>query len=280
MDFFQQACKSAGQFCRPIRAIARRFSGDELGLYAAQAAFFITLSAVPLLIVSLSLVRFVVPISFDELLQGICDLTPTGLRDLVAHLVSDAYQKSSATVLSLSSLTALWSASRCVYALRLGLNNIHRIEKRRGYLYNRISALFYTVGILLVLLFSLVVLIFGNKLQFILSQHFPLVADLVDTFLGVRSLPAIAILLIFFLSVYTLLPDAPASARSQLPGAMFCTSGWLFLSLGFSLYVDHFTGRSMYGSLTAVVLAMLWLYLCMYLVLIGAELNVWMRDYS
>lgn len=267
-------------FYHRLRTIVNHCADKELGLYAAQASFFITLSAVPLFIVSLSLFRFVLPISYADFLQGIYQLTPTGTHALLTHLFNDAYRRSSATILSISSLTTLWSASKCVFALRKGLNKIHDIEKRRGYVYDRISSLFYTLALLLVLLFSFVVLIFGNKLQHILSQLFPFLSKFIDIFLGLRSLPAILILMTFFLGIYLLLPDADTTFKQEIPGAMFCTAGWLFLSFAFSFYVDRFTGKSMYGSLTAVVLTMLWLYLCMYLVLIGAELNIWLKDQS
>ena len=257
-----------------ITLISRKFSDDCLGVYAAQAAFFITLSALPLLMLLISLVRFILPMSYEEILSGIYELTPTSLHVLMEYILSEAFRKSSATVLSFSTITMLWSASRCIYALRLGLNNIHHIKKRRGYFYYRISSIFYMLGMFVVVLFSLIVLVFGNKFQGILSTHLPWLARITERLIGLRSIPAILLLTLFFLCIYALLPDRRSSFRSQLPGAMFSTAGWMLLSFGFSFYVDHFSGYSMYGSLAAVTLAMLWIYLCMYLVLIGGELNI------
>lgn len=265
---------------RQLRLIAKRFSEDNLGVYAAQAAFFITLSAVPLLMLLISLIRFALPVSYPELLNGLRKLTPESIHPLLTYLLGDVYQKSSAAILSLSTITMLWSASKCIYSLRLGLNNIHRSEKKRGYLYNRLSSMLYTLAMILIILFSLIILIFGNKLQALLNSHLPWLASVTGKIMGIRSIPAILILLVFFLLLYSLLPDERMSFKSQLPGAMFSTAGWLALSFGFSFYVDYFSGySSMYGSLTAVILSMLWIYFCLYLILIGGELNIWLSEH-
>ena len=64
----------------------------------------------------------------------------------------------------------------------------------------------------------------------------------------------------------------------QLPGAVFAAIGWMVVSWVFSVYVDVFEGFStMYGSLTTIVLIMLWMYFCMYCILIGGEFNVLME---
>ena len=86
-------------------------------------------------------------------------------------------------------------------------------------------------------------------------------------------------LLTFFWDlVYKFLPNrsnrGKTTLRKQLPGAFFTASGWLLLSFFFSVYLDIFTGfTSMYGSFTTIILIMLWLYGCMYIILLGGEIN-------
>ena len=70
-----------------------------------------------------------------------------------------------------------------------------------------------------------------------------------------------------------MLPNRKASIRSQLPGSIMSAVGWALLSFGISVYVDYFNGFSMYGSLTTIVLVMLWLYFGMYILLVAAEVN-------
>jgi membrane protein len=81
--------------------------------------------------------------------------------------------------------------------------------------------------------------------------------------------------LIFFLAIYVVIPNRKTKISKELPGALVCACGWMGFSYAFSYYIDHYSNyTSMYGSLTTIVLFMLWLYFCMYILFIGAEINV------
>ena len=96
-----------------------------------------------------------------------------------------------------------------------------------------------------------------------------------------RALWALMILIIFFLGIYTFVPDKRLKLRDQLPGAVFSTVGWMAFSFAFSLYFSHIGGKNysyMYGSLTAIVLLLLWLYFCMCILFFGAEINYFWKE--
>jgi membrane protein len=82
------------------------------------------------------------------------------------------------------------------------------------------------------------------------------------------------ILLVFFLIIYVVIPNRKTKVMNELPGAMVCAGGWMGFSYAFSYYIDHSNYSSMYGSLTTIVLFMLWMYFCMYILFIGAEINL------
>lgn len=68
--------------------------------------------------------------------------------------------------------------------------------------------------------------------------------------------------------------------KKQLPGALFTACAWQLISFVFSIYLDIFKGfSSMYGSLTTIILLMLWLYMCMYAILLGGEVNALLERY-
>ena len=74
--------------------------------------------------------------------------------------------------------------------------------------------------------------------------------------------------------MYRFVPGHKQGFKKQIPGAIVATLGWYIISWIFSIYLDTFKGFSvMYGSLTTIVLAMMWVYFCMYIILIGAEVN-------
>ena len=85
--------------------------------------------------------------------------------------------------------------------------------------------------------------------------------------------------------VYKFLPNrghgAKTTMRRQLPGAVFTACGWLLISFFFSVYLDIFTGFSnMYGGMTTLILILLWLYVCMYIILLGGEINAILEGYG
>ena len=96
----------------------------------------------------------------------------------------------------------------------------------------------------------------------------------------IRTVVSLLLLIVFFWALYLFVPDRKSRHISvELPGAVMCAAGWMGFSYLFSFYIDHMSDFSaMYGSLTAVVLCMVWLYACMYLLFAGAEFNVIVSD--
>ena len=103
--------------------------------------------------------------------------------------------------------------------------------------------------------------------------------NVADWLIEVRIVITPIVLMIFSLLIYKFLPNRRDKILRQLPGAVFAAIGWMIVSWIFSVYVDVFRGfSSMYGSLTTIVLIMLWMYFCMYSILLGGEVNVLMYD--
>lgn len=119
---------------------------------------------------------------------------------------------------------------------------------------------------------------FGNSLQKLASQYIPLLRHAVDLLAHFRGLIMLVMLIVFFDVIFTALPNKKLTFKSQIPGAAICGVAWYIFSIGVSIYVDYFNGFSMYGSLTTIALIMLWLYFCMYIMMMSAEVNVIFND--
>ena len=132
---------------------------------------------------------------------------------------------------------------------------------------------------ILVIILLLVLSVFGNSLNIFIEEHVPILSKAADWLIQARIFIAPITLVLFTLLTYKFLPNRKDRYMKQLPGAVFAAIGWMVVSWVFSVYVDVFEGFStMYGSLTTIVLIMLWLYFCMYSILIGGEINVMMHD--
>ena len=129
------------------------------------------------------------------------------------------------------------------------------------------------------IILSLVVLVFGNSLHKVAVEYAPILTYVTEIILRLKGIVAIGILAVLFMVLYRFVPNRKVRLFRQAPGALFSAVCWYVFSIVFSLYVEYSPGLiNMYGSLTTIVLVMLWLYFCMYIILIGAEINSYFED--
>lgn len=108
----------------------------------------------------------------------------------------------------------------------------------------------------------------------IVTFYVPELSPVLHWLLSQRFVFSICILVIAFTAIYTWVPQKKLRLLAQLPGALFTSLGWMAISWLFSTYISAFDGFSAYGSLATIVIAMLWMYYCMFILLLGAYLNV------
>ena len=245
-------------------------------LYASHASFFIVLSVFPLLVLLMGLVRYagLEAELVTEMLHGI---VPTALMPATQRLILNTYQSTTGAVVSVSVLTALWSASLGVYGLTTGFNSIYETTEDRGYFYTRLLSVLYTFVFLIVLLLTLVLHVFGTMLmEWLPFQPGPLLGFL-EGVVDLRFFLLLGVQTAVFAGMYTALPNGKHRLRDAFPGAVFSSIGWLVFSDLYSIYVENYASLSnVYGSVYAVALSMLWLYCCVAILFYGGALNHWL----
>lgn len=254
-----------------FRDIGTQMKKHNISAFAASTAFFFFLSLVPMLIVVCTVLPFT-PLTEADLAALITDITPEQIDPLAQGLINDVYRKS-AGILSIAILATIWSAGQGVLALMRGLNAINDVAEKRNYFAIRLVASFYTVVMLLILILSLFVMVFGNQLVDILLHRLPPLQYLVSFLMEFRFLFVWMVLTILFAAVYAYVPDNKLCFKEQIPGACFAAVLWSIFSWGFSLYVGRSGAYSIYGSLSIIVIVMIWMYFCMYIIMVGAYLN-------
>jgi len=248
-------------------------SSHHVGAYAAQTAYFLMLSMIPIILLLLTMIKYT-PVTKADVMTAVIQVFPSSVDSLITSIVNQVYNQSMGVV-PLTIVVTLWSAGKGVLALTTGLNCVYKCNETRNYVILRIRATVYTVMIIMVVIFLLVLAVFGNSLNIFIGRHVPLMAEIADRMLELRSIITPIVMIIFSLIIYKFLPNRKCKFWSQIPGAVFATIGWMIISWIFSVYVDIFTGfSSMYGSLTTIVLIMLWMYFCMYSTLLGGEVNM------
>jgi membrane protein len=253
----------------------KKIRDDHVSAFSAQAAFFTIISFFPFIMFLLSIVPF---FSLEEstILKLVTQIFPNAFNSLIVLVVTEIYHKTnSGTLISVTAITALWSAGKGFLAIMKGLNSVYEIQETRKSIFLRIVSTIYTLVFAIMIIASIILFIFGNRLYLWIETRFPVLQDLALLIISVRTIVGLVILLVFFLIIYIVIPNRKTRMAKELPGALVCAAGWMGFSYAFSYYIDHYSNyASMYGSLTTIVLFMLWMYFCMYILFIGAEINL------
>lgn len=262
---------------KKVTSISEDVTNDHVGAYAAQSAYFFMLCMIPIILLLLTLVQYT-PVTKADVMTAVVQVFPSSVDSMIISIVNQVYNQST-SIIPITILVALWSAGKGVLAMTSGLNCIYKCPETRNYVFLRIRATLYTVLFIVVIILLLVLSVFGNSLNIFVSSHIKILKPLADWLIDKRIIIAPIVLVGFSLLIYKFLPNRKDCFKKQIPGAVFTAIGWLIVSWVFSVYVDIFKGfSSMYGSLTTIVLIMLWLYFCMYSILLGAELNMLLYD--
>ena len=260
---------------KTIRGFMKRLNEDHVGAYAAQSAYFILLSFIPFVLLVVTLVKYT-PLTRDDVYSVLINMLPTEFQSYVGGIVNEIFYQSVA-YMPITIITTL--AGKGIAALTNGLNSIYHVTETRNYIINRLRGMAYTLIFVVAFLTSLVLLVFGTRIQNKLTEHLPMVARVTSSIMGMRTLITTGVLALLFLVLYKCIPNRKASFKSQCPGALISSLAWSIFSLAFSMYLDiALAASNMYGSLTMIVFIMIWMYFCMWILLIGAEINAYFED--
>jgi membrane protein len=252
--------------------VSGEVGSNHVGAYAAQSAYFFILCMIPIILLLLTMVQYT-PVTKADVMTAVVQVFPTTVDSLIVSIVNQVYNQST-SVIPITIIVALWSAGKGVLAVTTGLNCVYKCPETRNYVYLRLRATIYTVMFIVVIIMLLLLSVFGNSLSLFISSHIAILKPVADWLMDKRIIISPIVLVGFSLLLYKFLPNRKDSFKNQIPGAVFTAIAWMALSWIFSVYLDVFRGFSnMYGSLTTIVLIMLWLYFCMYSILLGAVIN-------
>ena len=250
----------------------KEINQHHLSAFAAQATLFIILSAFPFLILLLSSFNFL-PLSAHDLIENLDLFIPENIIPTVKSIILEI-SKSTTSVyfISASILTIIWSSVRGFVAIRHALNSVNRTKETRNFITVRLISSLYTFGLIIFLILLLMFLVFSRQLSQVTT--FPLLKIIFQSLLYSRVIISFIVLFLFFIILYRAVPNCSFPLRYQIPGALLSAGGWLLFSFFFFLYTTYLSNLSrIYGSLSVIIVFILWLYFCMYILFIGAAFN-------
>lgn len=258
-----------------IKGFLIKLNDDHVSAFASQSSFFLIMTIFPFIMLILSLLKYT-PITEDILINLVNSIIPSGFHDTSNRIISELYAQGGVGLLSITAIASIWASSKGILSLMKGFNCIYKTEDKRNYFVLRLVASLYTIIFIVGIVISLVIIVFGNSLLSFFHKYNPILYNVTELILSIRGVYIPIFLTLIFIIFYRLVPNKSFRFVDHIPGAMFSAIGWEVFSFAYSIYIDYFSGHtSIYGPLTTAILLMLWIYFCMYILFLGAEINVY-----
>jgi membrane protein len=253
----------------------RKIVDDDCSEHAAAMAYYFLFALFPFLLFLTTLMALLpIPHLLEYMLSHAARLLPGEAFTLIQDNIRALFMNKQQGLLSLGFLLALWASSNAIISIMDAMNKLYEVKEGRPFWKVRLVAITLVIGLSLLFLLALVLLMFGTKIG-------DMIADMINfgtafkIAWNVMLIPVILFLLILAVAtIYFLTPDVEHEWIWISPGAVVAIPSWILMSLGFSYYINNFGSYDKtYGSIGAVIVLLLWLYLSGFIVLIGAVIN-------
>lgn len=253
-----------------IKKLLDNIKRPEMLVLPGQLAFFFVLTIAPILGLLINIVGNT-SLPFD-LASKINSNLPSFLKGIMDILVNS--QADLNWIIFFSS--ALLLASNGTHSMIIASNTIYGI-KNQSYVKRKIKSVIMLLGLILLLVFILLVPIFGDFIVSLITTTLTkdtVLTNIIRVVYDVLKYP-ISLFGIFFLIkvLYTMAPDKKIKSRTTTYGAVFTSIMWVILTNLYSFYVSVFNNNSFYGNISQLIILMWWIYILAYIFVLGMALN-------
>ncbi len=261
-----------------LRLLWHRIEEDDIPGLSAQLAYFFLLSLFPLLIFIFTLLPYL-PIPYPDILGSIREFAPPQTMDLVEKNVNHVMNNRNGGLLSFGIIGTIWSSSNGIHALVRAFNKAYNVNESRSFIVSRGMAILLTIGMILVFIVAVLLPIFGREIGIFLFSYLGFKMEFLRIWEMLRLVVSALILFLIFTGLYWIAPNVKLRCRSAFPGAGFATVGWILSSYALSFYVSKFNNFSLtYGSIGAIIVLLIWLYISGFIIIIGGEINAFYSE--
>ena len=265
---------------RMLGSAGRKFAGDHLSAYAAQATFYLMLAIFPFTMLICMASRMLPFLKEETLVMVVQLIVPEDYQSIGIEFVDSYYNENIGSTKFVLIIFLIWTASRLIQALMNGFNSAYSITETRSQTLLRLIGCLYTVALCGMLVALIVMYALGSRLLELILTRVPdwYLLELILSLTRDLALPFL-LLLVFWLS-YTILPSRKSNFRGELPGAVLTALFWRGAASLYGVFLSRSLQRYsyVYGSLAGVVMILIWLYICVYVWFLGAELNAFLRQ--
>lgn len=273
----------AKPFVRFLDQFLYRAVHHEVSTTGGQLAYFLILSIFPFLIALLNVLNFT-PLASRDFIDSWLPYLPDAAQGIFLSFLGELNTASSASLLSLSLLGGLWSASSGIRQLIRAINKAFSGKETRSFLKLSLLAFTFTVALIIMIILLLFTQIFGARILDLVAQYLHPTEHFMNLASNLSKIIPLVYMFLTFCALYRFSPSIAPRAlprKSVLPGAIFATLGIVLATMGFTFYVTNFGKYTItYGSLAGVILLFLWLYLMAIIIVLGGEVNATLYSFK
>lgn len=263
---------------KQAKMLLKRIQENEVTALAAQSTYYLILSFFPFLIFMVTVISYT-PILDEEVILQLRPFMPEEAFELVLTNVEGMLSARRGTLMSTGMITTLFIASNGVAAMMKGVNKAYRSSENRPFWMVRGLAILFTIALSLVIVLSLLTLVFGEIIGTYVFEWIGISEFFKDVWQVSRIAITLAVMGLVFSTFYKFSPNVKVQYKETVPGTIFTIVCWILFSFGFAYYVNHFGHYTVtYGSIGAIIILLMWLYLSSIVALVGAEINGWYHE--
>lgn len=261
------------------RALIKRIMANNVTGSAAQMSYYLIMAFFPFVIFLISSFSYsnLFEYSLPDLIQRVM---PEDTAFMLIKIIDELLSARSGSLASISMLTTIFFASKGVNAIIAGMNKSFQVTESRNILKKTFLSITFTILFVISINFLFIFIIMGR-----------LITETLISFLGIVNFPnllwvllrfSITLSFIFLVIsfIYVFFPNLQPRLRFKevMAGSIFTTVFWIVGSFAFSYYVNNFSKYTLiYGSITGIIVFLLWLFISSIILLSGAEINALLK---
>ena len=255
------------------------FYDDQMTHHAAALTYYALMSLFPTVLLGLSLLGLLgqYPETYDAIMRYAREVAPDSVVTPLDRSLEQALQNkgTATTALTISVVVALYGTTGVLEAARRALNVVFEIENGRSFLRRKLVDVASTVVLLALALVTGILVFVGGRFADDLLGFIGLGSTAAAIWSVARWPAALLVAMLVFSFIYFITPDVQQrSWRWVTPGAVIGVVLWLLASWGFSTYISKLADvGALYGTFTAAILLVAWIWLTNVALLLGAEFN-------
>ncbi|WP_446897897.1 YihY/virulence factor BrkB family protein [Clostridium sp. LBM24168] len=256
-----------------LKCIVIRFIKDDIMALSSQLAYSLIFSFFPFLIFIISLMGYI-PLESGDVLTMLNGILPSDILKLIDDTVISIVNTKNSRILFLSMIFTIWTASSGFQAVIRGLNMAYGLEENRSIFKLYIVSILCTLGFIVIILISIILLVFGRILGEFLAYRLQLSREFNFLWNIVRYIVMLLSISLIFAAVYKYTPNIKLRWNEIISGTCVSTISLALISICFAFYVNNFSSYSvLYGSIGAVIALLTWLFILSNIIIIGGEIN-------